>query len=669
VRTLREENSRLFRIFTKLHAITKSFNETVELHDIYDVALDFTKNELGFEKCIIFEHRDENGWFHVVKQSGYESQKEKQILKVITLLLSGEVVEYLRVNSEPIIHTQDKPNEIVSKLANSLFLSEAYFELFGGDVNLPFGLMIVGNGFEILEETSRILQDEVAMLALNNFASQLSNTLNNIVFYNAWMEEKRALEENIIKRTKELTEQKETFEAIYKTSKDGIAILDLETTAFLDVNEAYADLTGYSKEELLHTSCLKISTNEENSRSLHVLEEVVAKGFYKDYVKSCIKKDDNQIIVMMSLALMSDKKRVLVSAKDITKQKELEQNLILAKHRAEESARYKSEFLANMSHEIRTPMNGIIGMTHLIEQTTLNDKQRVYIQKIQNNAKILLDILNDVLGFSKLEAGKLTLQKVDFTLRTCIANVMHLVDFKAEEKMLSCDVVIDKNVGQEYYGDDLRLSQILVNLLSNAIKFTHKGGVRLFVKQVTKNRLLFEVKDSGIGLSSEQQERLFGAFVQADGSTTRKYGGTGLGLSISKQFVELMNGKIWVESVENSGSSFFFEVELVQKSHDGVQNTTLFEKSKNSSTLKDEKVSDTELQRKKELESVMRANLYSELEEAIMTKRPKNCETVFQTFAMYLLHEEDRLLLAEIEKYVKKYKFKEALELFARDMA
>lgn len=244
---------------------------------------------------------------------------------------------------------------------------------------------------------------------------------------------------------------------------------------------------------------------------------------------------------------------------------QLNKDLEVARDRALEASSIKSKFVANISHEIRTPMSGVLGMSELLLTCQLDDEARELAQYIHTSAKALLDVVNDLLDFSKLEAGKLTISRTRLSIEKVVMEAAQSTAVAANQKGLLFSVNVEPDL-PDVYGDSGRIRQVLLNLVHNAIKFTSKGSVVVDVRAVnhTKNALWvrFTVSDTGIGISEESREHLFNPFEQADGSTTRKYGGTGLGLSISKSLVQLMLGQIGLHSEENKGSTFWFEVPL-----------------------------------------------------------------------------------------------------------
>ncbi|MFY7863213.1 ATP-binding protein [Roseateles sp.] len=268
---------------------------------------------------------------------------------------------------------------------------------------------------------------------------------------------------------------------------------------------------------------------------------------------------------------------LLLNARDIADLKASQAALEAAREAAETASQAKSSFLANMSHEIRTPMNGVLGLTELVLQTELSDKQRKFIELAHNSAKGLMVIINDLLDVAKIEAGRVVIEESPFSLHDCLREALHPLLLQAHEKGIQLHARVQPGVPQHVLGDALRLRQVLVNLVGNALKFTEKGEVRVEIQLLEAApeskeavgadeglRLRLSVHDTGIGMTRDQIAQVFDPFTQADGSITRRYGGTGLGLTIVQRLVGLMGGRIEVESQPGTGSCFSFEVALKQ---------------------------------------------------------------------------------------------------------
>ncbi len=371
-----------------------------------------------------------------------------------------------------------------------------------------------------------------------------------------------------LKRTEiSLRAAEENYRKIFENAIEGIFQISPEGH-FLNANPALAGILGYSSpaDLLMAVSDIGRQVYVHPARWAEFCTAMARNAAVAEFECEMHCRDGSVIWVSKHARPVSDPDGNVLyyegALENVTARRVAEAAMSAARDSAVESARLKSEFLANMSHEIRTPMNGIIGMTGLLLDTEMTVRQRDFADTIVDSSEALLKIINDILDFSKIEAGMLTFEEIDFSLHDVAEGVVDLFAGRALSKGIELSLIVADDVPDVLTGDPGRLRQVLANLVGNALKFTDEGEVRLVVRKEREHgegtMLHFEVMDTGIGISIDQQARLFQAFVQADGSTTRRHGGTGLGLAICRRLVSQMGGEVWIESEPGAGSRFFF---------------------------------------------------------------------------------------------------------------
>ncbi|SON52363.1 response regulator [Vibrio tapetis] len=526
----------------KLGHTVQSFNELLRgkthTNDVISESKSFLSHYFGFPLITFYQLRNEQ--LEVIDSVGNWHDPNPNHMSLVTLCLQHKEAKSVK-------SSDGQPLNLA--MGNvQLGLAELYFiPILANDS--PLGVLQFGTSTALSTNEYRVLTDLVEAFSV---AFQLS--LNAEKQHEIEQEVARQLELNqhIIDSIPNPT---------YYRNRLG---------EYLGVNEQFCDFLGVTEQNVLGANIEDIF-KDDVVYQLKRYELELLQGTKRIQFEITVANGNQQIreLVVYEAPFYDQNNSIMGvvgSFLDVTEHKQLERELIKAKESADNLNQIKGDFLANMSHEIRTPMNAIMGMTHMVLNTELNNKQRNYIDKIDSASNQLLGIINDILDFSKVEAGKLKIESTPFSLHQVLDNLINVLPTKAEHKPVELIFNVSPTLPNLLIGDPLRIGQVLINLVNNAIKFTEQGEIVVNIIETTRShdtiKLDFSVVDTGIGMTHEQVSNLFKAFSQADTSTTRKFGGTGLGLSISKQLVSLMEGEIQVESHYGTGSKFNFELTL-----------------------------------------------------------------------------------------------------------
>lgn len=525
------------------------------------------------------------------------------VIGVFTLILFGIII--MQVNRYMQFRTLSEKEARLKEIKYSRFVEESGLVLLTTDLkgNISFVNKRVSHfiGFEPAEiigkHFSLLVEDEWVPVINSNFKKQIQTKefelqiefplkvksgkpiwveQSSIILYSNGkpngfqcivkdITERKKLEIEAKKVEQEREENQYRLQSILDNTTLIVYIKDLDGR-YLLVNKKYKDIYQFTDEQAIGKTDFDLLPKAEAVRNYEVDQYVIREQRTIEMEEEIVSQSEGALNLLLVRFPLFDKNHNIYGiggiATDITERSLFNKHLMEAKSKAEMAEQLQEQFLANMSHEIRTPMNGIIGMTNILMDTSLSDDQRDFVQVIKKSSDNLLVLINDILDLSKIKAGKLRIENIDFRLRELVENIMAPFNLKIMEKGLKFGVVVDRTIPDALIGDPHRLTQILNNLLSNAIKFTEQGEINLEIKLLGSKAgavaLQFSVSDTGIGISEDKLQYVFESFTQAETGITRKFGGTGLGLSITKKLVELQQGTIGVTSKPGKGTTFTF---------------------------------------------------------------------------------------------------------------
>lgn len=561
--SVQEDLDHQMKVFRNLFELGQDFLTTKSSDDAFEKAVQNLNEKLGYDRCGIFYLDPESQTYSLKKHAGFWEESEAELISKVILGSDQFPVRQLVEGTDEEFVLEGNADPEKAGLAASMLVDEAIFlKVQGPSTGLPSSVIMVGNAEENFGFSTRIVEESDSLVSLKSLASMLSSVLSTVVYQTELEEERNLLETRVAERTEDLRRSEAQVISILHESPVAVAIVREKDGSILFSNTAFQNVFGYDNpEQQMTAQDLFVDDDQRNV----IIDAYNQEGVVRD-IETQMKRSDGLAFWVLLTLIRFDyhgEQTRLAWAYDISERKAAEEKMVEAKELAEDATKAKADFLATMSHEIRTPMNGVMSMAEILDQTKLTSDQRSMTKTIRGSAEALLTIINDILDFSKIEAGKLDVESISFDPIDVVESAADLLAPRAEEGGLDLIVDVDPSIPRALIGDPVRIRQILLNLGSNAVKFTEEGRVRVIVRRKSRNgalNLRFEIVDTGIGLTKEQQGKLFTAFSQAESSTSRKFGGTGLGLSICKRLCELMGGAIGVESEPGTGSTFWFEL-------------------------------------------------------------------------------------------------------------